>query len=32
MEKDMSNGSHRVMYRYFINENDDQILVYVDVK
>lgn len=32
MEKDMSNGSRRVMYRYFINENDDQILVYVDVK
>lgn len=32
MEKDMSNGSRRVIYRYFIDEDDGKILVYVDVK
>ena len=30
--RDMSNGEGKVIYRYFIDENDGSILVYVNVK
>ena len=31
-DKDMSNGSDKVIYRYFIDEDNGEILVYVNVK